>query len=91
MATDYVSLGTPGLHPHLDGPTETYSVIDMARAARAGEPALLAAVRGMLTVPTSGNGQPVSLRQGLTDAVVPAPLALTLPETTTSMREILRG
>ncbi len=40
VATDYVGLGTPGLHPYLDGPTEANSVIDMVRAARAVEPAL---------------------------------------------------
>lgn len=40
VATDYVGLGTPGLHPYLDGPTEANSVIDMVRAARAVEPTL---------------------------------------------------
>ncbi|MBM4522775.1 lipase [Rhodococcus hoagii] len=40
VATDYVGLGTPGLHPYPDGPTEANSVIDMVRAARAVEPAL---------------------------------------------------
>ncbi|MCA1006874.1 lipase family protein [Rhodococcus hoagii] len=40
VATDYVGLGTPGLHPYLDGPTEANGVIDMVRAARAVEPAL---------------------------------------------------
>lgn len=40
VATDYVGLGTPGLHPYLDGPTEANSVIDMVRAARTVEPAL---------------------------------------------------
>ncbi|PTR32314.1 secretory lipase [Rhodococcus sp. OK519] len=40
VATDYVGLGTPGLHPYLDGPTEANSVIDMVRAARDVEPTL---------------------------------------------------
>lgn len=40
VATDYVGLGTPGLHPYLDGPTEANSVIDMVRAARTVEPDL---------------------------------------------------
>lgn len=40
VATDYVGLGTPGLHPYLDGPTEANSVIDMVRAARVAEPGL---------------------------------------------------
>lgn len=40
MATDYVGLGTPGVHPYLDGPSEADSVIDSVRAARAVEPRL---------------------------------------------------
>ena len=40
VATDYVGLGTPGVHPYLDGPTEAHSVIDMVRAARAVTPSL---------------------------------------------------
>ncbi|QBJ94797.1 lipase [Rhodococcus sp. ABRD24] len=40
VATDYVGLGTPGIHPYLDGPSEAHSVIDMVRAARAVEPSL---------------------------------------------------
>jgi hypothetical protein len=40
VSTDYVGLGTPGIHPYLDGRSEAYSVIDMVRAARAVEPSL---------------------------------------------------
>lgn len=40
VATDYVGLGTPGIHPYLDGPSEAHSVVDMVRAARAVEPSL---------------------------------------------------
>ena len=40
VATDYVGLGTPGLHPYLDGASEAHSVVDMVRAARAVEPSL---------------------------------------------------
>lgn len=40
VATDYVGLGTPGVHPYLDGATEAHSVVDMVRAARAVEPRL---------------------------------------------------
>ncbi|QDQ93364.1 lipase [Rhodococcus sp. WB9] len=40
VATDYVGLGTPGVHPYLDGPTEAHSVIDMVRAARTVTPSL---------------------------------------------------
>ena len=38
--TDYVGLGTPGVHPYLDGRSAAHSVIDMVRAARAVEPSL---------------------------------------------------
>lgn len=40
VATDYVGLGTPGIHPYLDGASEAHAVIDMVRAARAVEPEL---------------------------------------------------
>lgn len=40
VATDYVGLGTPGIHPYLDGASEAHAVIDMVRAARAVEPGL---------------------------------------------------
>ncbi|CAM3122675.1 lipase family protein [Prescottella defluvii] len=40
VATDYVGLGTPGVHPYLDGPSAAHSVVDMVRAARAVEPSL---------------------------------------------------
>lgn len=42
VATDYVGLGTPGVHPYLDGKSEAHSVIDMVRAARVVEPELSA-------------------------------------------------
>lgn len=40
VATDYVGLGTPGVHPYLDGRSAAHSVVDMVRAARATEPSL---------------------------------------------------
>ena len=40
VATDYVGLGTPGVHPYLDGPSEASSVLDGVRAARNVEPSL---------------------------------------------------
>ncbi|GAB2629036.1 lipase family protein [Prescottella soli] len=40
VATDYVGLGTPGVHPYLDGRSAAHSVIDMVRAARSTEPSL---------------------------------------------------
>ncbi|MGW4480671.1 lipase family protein [Rhodococcus triatomae] len=40
VATDYVGLGTDGLHPYLDGRSEAFAVIDVVRAARAVEPDL---------------------------------------------------
>ncbi|MFC7448894.1 lipase family protein [Rhodococcus daqingensis] len=40
VATDYVGLGTPGIHPYLDGRSEAYSMVDMVRAARAVAPTL---------------------------------------------------
>ncbi|WP_026361563.1 lipase family protein [Amycolatopsis nigrescens] len=42
VATDYAGLGTPGVHPYLDGKVEAYGVIDMVRAARTVAPALSA-------------------------------------------------
>ncbi|MCD7053798.1 lipase family protein [Rhodococcus sp. BH2-1] len=40
VATDYVGLGTPGVHPYLDGRSAAHSAIDMVRAARSLEPSL---------------------------------------------------
>ncbi|MFF0817098.1 lipase family protein [Rhodococcus sp. NPDC003318] len=40
VATDYVGLGTDGVHPYLDGRSEAHAVVDMVRAARAVEPSL---------------------------------------------------
>ncbi|MGW0043122.1 lipase family protein [Rhodococcus sp. NPDC003348] len=40
VATDYVGLGTEGVHPYLDGASEAHAVVDMVRAARAVEPSL---------------------------------------------------
>ncbi|WP_430332930.1 lipase family protein [Rhodococcus sp. ACT016] len=40
VATDYVGLGTPGVHPYLDGRSAAHSVIDIVRAARSTEPSL---------------------------------------------------
>ncbi|MGW4354117.1 lipase family protein [Nocardia sp. NPDC004582] len=35
VATDYIGLGTPGVHAYLDGRAEAHAAIDMVRAARA--------------------------------------------------------
>lgn len=35
VATDYIGLGTPGMHAYLDGRAEAHAAIDMVRAARA--------------------------------------------------------
>ncbi|MCW4355486.1 lipase [Hoyosella sp. YIM 151337] len=40
VASDYLGLGAPGLHPYLIGEPTAYSVIDMVRAAVAADPAL---------------------------------------------------
>ncbi|WP_420880167.1 alpha/beta hydrolase family protein [Rhodococcus sp. (in: high G+C Gram-positive bacteria)] len=40
VATDYIGLGTPGVHPYLQGASETTAVIDMVRAGRAVVPEL---------------------------------------------------
>ncbi|MBF6167865.1 lipase [Streptomyces gardneri] len=40
VISDYVGLGTPGVHPYLDGPSEARSIIDGVRAARAIAPSL---------------------------------------------------
>ncbi|MBD0323785.1 MAG: hypothetical protein ICV72_10420, partial [Aldersonia sp.] len=40
VATDYVGLGNPGVHPYLDGPAAARSVVDMVRAARTQVPQL---------------------------------------------------
>lgn len=40
VATDYAGLGTPGIHPYLDGRSAAHSLIDSVRAARAIEPSL---------------------------------------------------
>ncbi|TQF73662.1 lipase [Rhodococcus spelaei] len=40
VATDYVGLGTEGVHPYLDGMSEAHAVVDIVRAARVVEPSL---------------------------------------------------
>ncbi|WP_228838282.1 lipase family protein [Nocardia amamiensis] len=40
VVSDYVGLGTPGIHPYLDGPAQARSIIDGVRAARAVAPSL---------------------------------------------------
>src|SRR4051812_26034783 len=40
VRTDYEGLGTPGVHPYLNGRSEGRAVLDMARAARALSPSL---------------------------------------------------
>ncbi|WP_309139059.1 lipase family protein [Nocardia cyriacigeorgica] len=34
VVSDYVGLGTPGIHPYLDGPSQARSVVDAVRSAR---------------------------------------------------------
>ncbi|WP_137723607.1 lipase family protein [Prescottella subtropica] len=40
VATDYIGLGTPGVHPYLESESEANAVIDMVRAGRAAVPEL---------------------------------------------------
>ena len=40
VSTDYQGLGTPGIHPYVNGDTETNAVVDIVRAARAMDPAV---------------------------------------------------
>ncbi|WP_228002404.1 lipase family protein [Nocardia australiensis] len=40
VATDYIGLGTDGVHPYLDGRAEAHAGIDMVRAARSVAPTL---------------------------------------------------
>lgn len=40
VSTDYAGLGSPGVHPYLDGKTAAYSTIDMVRAAQKLLPSL---------------------------------------------------
>ncbi|MCC3313731.1 lipase family protein [Nocardia africana] len=39
-ASDYVGLGTPGMHPYLNTTVEAHSVVDMVEASRKANPAL---------------------------------------------------
>ena len=54
VATDYVGLGTDGVHPYLDGRSEAHSVVDMVRAGVATEPTLS---RKWVTLGQSQGGQ----------------------------------
>jgi hypothetical protein len=54
VATDYVGLGTDGVHPYLDGRSEAHAVVDMVRAGVATEPTLS---RKWLTLGQSQGGQ----------------------------------
>lgn len=45
VETDYVGLGTPGVHPYLDGASEGHAVLDSIRAAHS--------LRGLQTGPTT--------------------------------------
>lgn len=40
VQTDYVGLGTPGLHPYVNGDSEADAVVDIVRASRALDPAI---------------------------------------------------
>ncbi|UGT44967.1 prolyl oligopeptidase family serine peptidase [Nocardia yamanashiensis] len=42
VATDYIGLGTPGVHAYLDGRAEAHAAIDMVRAARSVDDSLAA-------------------------------------------------
>lgn len=53
-ATDYQGLGTPGIHPYLDGTSEGRSVVDIVRAARQLDPAI---GRRMIITGASQGGQ----------------------------------
>lgn len=68
VATDYVGLGTPGIHPYLDGRTAAHSVIDMVRAARAVEPTLSPT---WVTIGQSQGGQAALLTASLATRYAP--------------------
>ena len=40
VSTDYQGLGTPGIHPYINGDTEANAVVDIVRAARDVDPAV---------------------------------------------------
>ncbi|MFC9554435.1 alpha/beta hydrolase family protein [Rhodococcus sp. NPDC056960] len=40
VSTDYQGLGTPGIHPYVNGDTEANAVVDIVRAARDMDPAV---------------------------------------------------
>ncbi|MFC9361240.1 alpha/beta hydrolase family protein [Rhodococcus sp. NPDC057014] len=40
VSTDYQGLGTPGIHPYINGDTEVNAVVDIVRAARDVDPAV---------------------------------------------------
>ncbi|MFC9838248.1 alpha/beta hydrolase family protein [Rhodococcus sp. NPDC127530] len=40
VSTDYQGLGTPGVHPYVNGDTEVNAVVDIVRASRAMDPAV---------------------------------------------------
>ncbi|MEN0137176.1 MAG: lipase family protein [Rhodococcus sp. (in: high G+C Gram-positive bacteria)] len=40
VSTDYQGLGTPGIHPYINGDTEANAVVDIVRAAREVDPAV---------------------------------------------------
>ncbi|WP_107986458.1 lipase family protein [Rhodococcus sp. OK519] len=40
VQTDYVGLGTPGLHPYVNGDSEADAVVDIVRAGRSLDPAI---------------------------------------------------
>ncbi|WP_067819031.1 lipase family protein [Actinomadura kijaniata] len=42
VSTDYAGLGTPGVHPYLDGRSAAHSAVDMVRAARGVDRSLAA-------------------------------------------------
>ncbi|MBP1159173.1 hypothetical protein ABIC28_004417 [Rhodococcus sp. PvR044] len=68
VATDYVGLGTPGIHPYLDGRSQAYSVVDMVRAARAIVPSLS---RKWVALGQSQGGQAAMVAASLATSYAP--------------------
>ncbi|MFE3291785.1 lipase family protein [Rhodococcus sp. NPDC059234] len=68
VATDYVGLGTEGVHPYLDGRSAAHSVVDMVRAARSVTPELS---RRWVAMGQSQGGQATMFTANLATAYAP--------------------
>ncbi|SEL77278.1 lipase family protein [Rhodococcus maanshanensis] len=68
VATDYVGLSTPGIHPYLDGRSQAHSVVDMVRAARAIVPSLS---RKWVALGQSQGGQAAMVAASLATSYAP--------------------